>query len=84
VISSSQRPLPDNTRHSQQTNIHAPRGIRTQDAPYIYDISYLRVKSEGIPRLYLLFRMQPERTIRANLLDTLLSPDACYADLLTQ
>jgi len=31
VISSSQRPLPDNTRHSQQTNIHAPRGIRTQD-----------------------------------------------------
>src|SRR5215475_2007909 len=28
VISSSQRPLPDNTRHSQQTNIHAPGGIR--------------------------------------------------------
>jgi len=31
VISSSQRPLPDNTQHSQQTNIHAPSGIRTQD-----------------------------------------------------
>jgi len=31
VISLSQRPLPDNTRHSQQTNIHAPGGIRTQD-----------------------------------------------------
>jgi hypothetical protein len=31
VISSSQRPLPDNTQHSQQTNIHAPRGIQTQD-----------------------------------------------------
>ena len=31
VISSSQRPLPDKTRHSQQTNIHAPGGIRTQD-----------------------------------------------------
>ena len=31
VISSSQRPLPDNTRQSQQTNIHAPGGIRTQD-----------------------------------------------------
>ena len=29
VISSSQRPLPDNTQHSQQTNIHAPSGIRT-------------------------------------------------------
>jgi len=25
----TQRPLPDNTQHSQQTNIHAPGGIRT-------------------------------------------------------
>jgi hypothetical protein len=25
------RPLPDNTRHSQQTNTHAPGEIRTQD-----------------------------------------------------
>ena len=31
VISSSQRPLPDNTQHSQQTNIHASGGIRTHD-----------------------------------------------------
>ena len=31
VISSSQRPLPDNTQHSQQTNFHAPGGIRTHD-----------------------------------------------------
>ena len=31
VISLSQRPLPDNTQHSQQTNIHAPGGIRTHD-----------------------------------------------------
>ena len=29
VISPSQRPLPDNTQHSQQTDIHAPGGIRT-------------------------------------------------------
>ena len=29
VISPSQRPLPDNTQHSQQTNIHVPGGIRT-------------------------------------------------------
>jgi hypothetical protein len=29
VISSSQRPLPVNTQHSQQTNIHAPCGIQT-------------------------------------------------------
>ena len=82
MISSSQRPLPDNTRHSQQTNIHAPGGIRNQDlsrraaglcdelitrpeesyrlccvvvcdletsrmgAPYIYDISRLRVNTQ--------------------------------------
>ena len=31
VISSSQRHLPDNTQHSQQTNIHAPGAIRTHD-----------------------------------------------------
>ena len=31
VISASQRPLPDNTQHSQQTNIHAPGGIRTHN-----------------------------------------------------
>ena len=31
VISSSQRPQPDNTQHSQQTNIHGPGGIRTHD-----------------------------------------------------
>jgi hypothetical protein len=31
VINPSQRPLPDNTQHSQQTNIHAPRGIGTHD-----------------------------------------------------
>jgi hypothetical protein len=31
MISSLQRPLPENTQHSQQTNIHAPGGIRTQD-----------------------------------------------------
>jgi hypothetical protein len=31
VISSSQRPLPDNTQHRQQTNIHAAGGIRTHD-----------------------------------------------------
>jgi hypothetical protein len=30
-ISSSQRPLPENTRHSQQTDIHAPAGIRTHN-----------------------------------------------------
>jgi hypothetical protein len=31
VTSSSQRPLPDNTKHTQQTKFHAPGGIRTHD-----------------------------------------------------
>ena len=31
VISVSQRPLPDNTQHSQQTDIHAPSGIQTHN-----------------------------------------------------
>ena len=31
VISPSQRPLPDNTQRSQETNIHAPSGIRTRN-----------------------------------------------------
>ena len=31
MISPSQRPLPDNKKHSQQTNIHAPGGIRTHN-----------------------------------------------------
>jgi hypothetical protein len=31
VISSSQRPLPDNTQHSLHTDIHVPGGIRTQN-----------------------------------------------------
>jgi len=30
-ISSSQRPLPDNTQHSQQTNAHTLSGIRTHN-----------------------------------------------------
>ena len=31
VISALQRPLPDNTQHSQQTDIHDPGGIRTHN-----------------------------------------------------
>jgi L-ascorbate metabolism protein UlaG (beta-lactamase superfamily) len=29
MVSPTQRPLPDNTQHSQETDIHAPGGIRT-------------------------------------------------------
>ena len=31
MINPSHRPLPDNTQHSQQTNIHAPGGIQTHN-----------------------------------------------------
>jgi len=31
VISLSQRPLPDNTQHSQKTDFHGPGGIRTHN-----------------------------------------------------
>jgi hypothetical protein len=41
-ISSSQRPLPDNTQHSQQKDIHAPGGIRTHNLsrPAAADLSF--------------------------------------------
>jgi hypothetical protein len=42
VISSSQRPLPDNTQHSQETDVHAPGGIRTHT---------LRGRAAADPRL---------------------------------
>jgi len=31
MINSSHRPLPDNNQHSQDTDIHAPGGIRTRN-----------------------------------------------------
>jgi len=41
-MSSSQRPLPNNTQHSQQTNIHAPMGfeptISAGERPPTYDL----------------------------------------------
>jgi len=37
------------------------------------------LKCEGMPRRYSVFHIQPERTIRPDLLDGLLSPNACYA-----
>ena len=35
VISSSQRPLPDNTQHSEQTFILGPRGFRVQSQKHV-------------------------------------------------
>jgi len=46
VISSSRRPLPDNTQHSQQTNAHAPCGIRTHNRSR-RAVADLRLRSRG-------------------------------------
>jgi len=46
VISLSQRPLPDNTQHSQQKNIHAPLGIRTHDLSR-RAVADLRLRARG-------------------------------------
>jgi hypothetical protein len=41
-----QRPLPDSTQHSQETDIHAPCGIRTHD-PSKQAAEDLRLRSHG-------------------------------------
>ena len=46
VISSSQRSLPDNTQHSQQTDVHGPDGIRTRN-PSKRAAADLRLGSRG-------------------------------------
>ena len=48
VISPSQIPLPDNTQHTQQTNIHAPGGIRTHNLSGYWDRQFATYK--GLPR----------------------------------
>ena len=46
VISPSQRTLPDNTKHSQQTDIHALSGIRTHK-PRNRAVADLRLRTRG-------------------------------------
>ena len=46
MISPLQRPLPGNTQHSQQTNIHAPDGIRTHN-PSRQAAEDLRLRPRG-------------------------------------
>ena len=56
VISSSQRPLPDNTRHSQQTNIHAPGGITRPEESYrlcCFVVCDLETSRMGAPYIYI-------------------------------
>jgi len=46
MISPSQRPLPDNTQHSQHTNIQALGGIRNHDRSRRPAV-YLRLRPRG-------------------------------------
>ena len=75
VISSSQRPLPDNTRHSQQTNIHAPGGIRTHDLTTRPEESYplccvvvcdLETSRIGAPYIYIYIYIYDISNLRVN------------------
>jgi hypothetical protein len=45
-IGHSQRPLPDNTQHSQETDIHAPSGIRTRN-PSKRTVADRRLRQRG-------------------------------------
>jgi hypothetical protein len=58
MISPSQRPLPDNTQHSQQTNIHPPGGIRTHDPSRRAAVD-LRLRTRGYwDRQFMASRLQ--------------------------
>ena len=46
MINPSQRPLPDNTQHSQHTNIQALGGIRTHDRSMRAAVD-LRIRPRG-------------------------------------
>jgi len=60
VISSSQRPLPDNTQRSQQTNFHALGGLRTHNLSRRVAVD-LRLRPRGhrgLPLPLILIRFQ--------------------------
>ena len=62
VISASQRPLPDNTQHSQQTDIHAPGGIRTHNLSWQAALD-IRLRPRGhCDRLYFTYTFEKTRT----------------------
>jgi len=71
VIGSSQRPLPDNTQHSQQTNIHAAGGIRTHNLSRRTAQTYAlerEATGTGISRITGLYKLdwEQEQTCRSN------------------
>ena len=67
MISPSQRPLPDNTQHSQETNFQALGGIRTHDRSRREAVD-LRLKPRGHwDRLLVhLYNSNNKKKLRAN------------------
>jgi hypothetical protein len=61
MVSSSQRPLPDNTQHSQQIDIHAPAGfkptISTGESPCTYALDRAATGTGQVKGLEILFRV---------------------------
>jgi len=51
MISPTQRPLPDNTQQSQQTDIHAPGGLRTYNISRRAAVDRLDRDDTGIDRM---------------------------------
>ena len=63
VISSSQRPLPDNTQYSQQTDVDGPVGIRTHNHSRRAAVD-LHLRQHGYwDRLLILFREASRRDL---------------------
>jgi len=81
VISASQRPLRDNTQHSQQTNIHAPCGIRTHNLSRRMAVD-LRLRPRGhwerhwaILECIISFAVLPSLTQILNCFESFMCPD---------
>jgi hypothetical protein len=51
VISPTHRSLPDNTQHSQKTNIHAPCGIRNRNPGKRAAVSFIKTSKIHILRV---------------------------------
>jgi hypothetical protein len=81
---SSQRLLPDNTRHSKQTNIYAPDGIRSHDlsrrlkmdSPYPIERAE-KIQTRYGETVFLTLKESPQAFVKVFL-------SKCYGELFTK
>ena len=71
MISASHRPLPDNTQHSQQTDIHAPSRVRTRNVN-MHAAAEPRLKPQGYwnPLLFHYWRQIHSYYVNLNLIQS--------------